>query len=124
MDDSLFGDELILFNIVHDRSLNDALQIVQDTEKTPPLHFVIAWLAATVDDPTEWVRAPSLFFGNATVPVVYLLGTRTVGRAAALAGAAFAALSPYAVLYATEARAYATVMFLGGALDVVIAHSP
>ena len=43
---------------------------------------------------------------------MYLLGTRTVGRAAALAGTAFFALSPFAIFYATEARAYALMTLL------------
>jgi hypothetical protein len=55
---------------------------------------------------------PSLLLGTATVPLTYLLGLRTVGRPAALVGATFAAITPFALFYGTEARAYATMMFL------------
>ena len=42
---------------------------------------------------------------------MYILGARTVGRAAGVAAAIFVALSPFAVYYAIDARAYATLMF-------------
>jgi hypothetical protein len=44
--DSLWGDELYLYAIVHGHGLGDALSIVHDTESTPPLYFVLAWAAA------------------------------------------------------------------------------
>ena len=55
---------------------------------------------------------PSLIAGVATVPLVYVLGARTVGRTAALAGTALFALSPFAIFYASEARAYALMTLL------------
>jgi 4-amino-4-deoxy-L-arabinose transferase-like glycosyltransferase len=77
----------------------------------PPLYFLLAWGAAKVGDPAVWVRMPSFLLGSAAVPLTYLLGLRTVGRPAAAAGAAFLALSPFAVRYSTDARPYATLMF-------------
>lgn len=112
--DSLNGDELFLFNIVHDRSLGDALSIVRETEKTPPLHFVLVWASAQLGDPTVWSRVPSLLFGTAMVPLAYVLGVRSVGRVAGVVGAAILALDPFAIFYATENRAYAAVAFLAG----------
>ena len=41
MRDSLMGDELYMFNIVHGHSLGQALHIVRATEKTPPLLFIV-----------------------------------------------------------------------------------
>jgi hypothetical protein len=41
-----------------------------------------------------------------------LLGRRTVGTAGAAVGAAIVTLSPFAIFYSTEARAYATLVFL------------
>jgi Dolichyl-phosphate-mannose-protein mannosyltransferase len=81
-------------------------------ENTPPLHFVLAWLAVKVGDPTATVHLPSILLGTATVPLAYLLGLRTVGRAGALVGALLLALSPFATFYSIEARAYSTLMFL------------
>jgi hypothetical protein len=70
IDQSLFGDEVILFNVVHDRGLGDLLEVVHDTESTPPLHFLLAWASAQIGDPTIWVRLPSVLLGAATVPLV------------------------------------------------------
>ena len=55
---------------------------------------------------------PSLLAGVATVPLVYVLGRADGGRAAALAGTALFALSPFAIFYASEARAYALMTLL------------
>lgn len=110
--DSLLGDELILFRAVHDRPLGDTLHVIRETEKTPPLHFLLAWAAARVGDPTLTIRLPSLLAGVALVPGVFLLGRETVSRRAGLIAAAIAALQPFAIFYATEARAYALIALL------------
>jgi mannosyltransferase len=112
MGQSLAGDEFYTFDIVRQSNLADVLKAVHDTSITPPLHYVIAWVAVKLGDPTLWVRVPSLLAGTATVPVVYLLGRRTVGVAAGLAAAAIAALSPFAIFYADEARTYAVLVLL------------
>jgi len=114
MRDSLLGDELIMYGIVHDHGLGDVLSVVRDTEKTPPLHFALAWAAAHIGDPTWSVRLPSLLAGIALVPLGYALGLRTAGRAAGLVAAAILALQPYSMFYGTEARAYALVALLAG----------
>ncbi len=110
--DSLFGDELFMFRIVHGRSLADVLSDVRATEKTPPLFFLLVWGMAKVGDPTVWMRVPSLVFGTALVPLTYVLGVRTVGRAAGVVAAAIVALDPFAVFYGTEGRAYSALAFL------------
>jgi uncharacterized membrane protein len=114
MRDSLLGDELIMYRIVHDHGLGDVLSVMRDTEKTPPLHFALAWATAHIGDPTWSVRLPSLLSGIALVPLGYALGLRTAGRAAGLVAAAILALQPYSMFYATEARAYALVALLAG----------
>jgi 4-amino-4-deoxy-L-arabinose transferase-like glycosyltransferase len=112
MDQSLYGDEAYTFEIATQSGLGDVLEVVHDTSITPPLHYVLAWAAAKVGEPTFWVRVPSLLAGTATIPLLYVLGVRTVGRTAALAGTAVLALSPFALFYSDEARAYATLMLL------------
>jgi mannosyltransferase len=42
---------------------------------------------------------------------VYLVGRQVAGRTAALVAAAYMALSPFAIFYGSEARAYAVLMF-------------
>jgi hypothetical protein len=106
---SLFGDELFLWAIVNGRSLGQVFSMIHDTEKTPPLGFVLSWLSAHLGDAPELVRIPSLVASVATVPLLYLLGRRTVGAGAGIVAAAWFALSPFEIFYGTEARSYALV---------------
>ncbi len=109
---SLVDDEIFTYDIVTRFGFGDILSQVRDTSITPPLHYLVAHVAVQVGDPTLWVRVPSLLLGAATVPLVYLVGSRTVGRGAAVLGSALLALSPMAVWYGDEARAYATLTFV------------
>jgi 4-amino-4-deoxy-L-arabinose transferase-like glycosyltransferase len=111
IDQSLYGDEILTFDIVTSNGLGGVLETVHDTSVTPPLHYVLAWIAVQVGDPTVWIRVPSLILGTATVPLTYVLGRRTIGAAPGVVAAAFVALSPFAIFYSLEARAYATLMF-------------
>ena len=67
---SLFGDELFLYVDVHGHSLGQVFSLVHDTEKTPPLGFVLGWLFARGGSATELVRVPSLVASVATVPLI------------------------------------------------------
>ncbi len=109
---SLFGDELFLYEAVHGRSLGQVFHTLRESEKTPPLGFVLAWLTGRGGSADVLVRLPSFVAGVATVPLVYLLGSRTMGRAAGLLAAAWFALSPFEIFYGTEARGYAIVAAL------------
>jgi mannosyltransferase len=110
---SLFADELSTAWVVTGQGLGGVIDRVQtDQEITPPLYFVITWVASKLGDSTWWLQVPSLLVGAATIPLVYVLGARTVGRPAAAVGSAITALSPYLIFYSTEARAYGMVLFL------------
>ena len=62
--------------------------------------------------PPELLRLPSLLAGVAAIPLTYLLGARTIGRPAAVVGATLVALSPFQILFSTEARSFALLMLL------------
>lgn len=109
---ALYGDELFTYDIVTRTGLGDLLAKVRDTSITPPLHYLIAYASQRLGNPPVAVRVPSLLAGAATVPLVYLLGMRTVGRRAALYATAFVAISPFLVFYGSEARAYALLGLL------------
>jgi 4-amino-4-deoxy-L-arabinose transferase-like glycosyltransferase len=109
MRDSLMGDELFMYSYVHDQTLGYALHLVRVDEKTPPLIFIADWLTSRIGDPTYWVRLPSLLAGTALVPLGFLLGERVFGRRAGLLAATLIALSPFAIFYGVEDRAYAAV---------------
>jgi hypothetical protein len=112
IDQGLYGDEGYTLGIVDHHSLGDVIEAVHDTSITPPLHYLLAWVAVQFGDAETAVRVPSLVLGTLTVPLVFLLGRRAAGAAAGLVAAAIVALSPFALFYSVEARAYATVMFL------------
>jgi 4-amino-4-deoxy-L-arabinose transferase-like glycosyltransferase len=110
---SMFADELSTYWIVTRHDLGGVLSTVHsNAEITPPLYFVLAWLSSQVSHASELVRLPSLVAGTATIPLVYLLGRRTVGRAAGLVGCALTAFGPFMIYYSTEARGYGLMMAL------------
>src|SRR5215212_5381475 len=105
---SLGGDELFSLEVAARPGLGDVLDGVRGPlEITPPGYFVLGWAFARLGDPTYWLKAPSVLAGTLTVPVAYAIGARTVGRWAGVVGAALLAISPYAIFYGSEARAYA-----------------
>lgn len=112
MGQSLLGDELFTYEIATRGSLGEMLDGVTSTELNPPLYFVFAWLAAKAGDPLIAIRVPSLVFGTAAIPMVWLVGRRLVGRVPALMGTALFAIAPFAVYYGSEARAYSLLTAL------------
>jgi mannosyltransferase len=112
--DALFGDELSTYFIVAGNGLGDVMNLVRsDQEVSPPLYFLLSSATEGLGDRAESLRLTSLFAGTAAIPLTYLLGQRTVGRGAALVGAALVALSPFLIFFSTEARPYALVLLLG-----------
>src|SRR4051812_42734788 len=105
---SLYADELSTRFVVAGHGLHDVISVVHPAgEPPPPLYFVASWLTTRIDFTPELLRAPSLLAGAATIPLVYLLGMRTVGSRAALTATALTAFSPFMIFYSTEARGYA-----------------
>ena len=105
--DALFGDELSTYFVVSGRDLGGVLDLVgSEQEQTPPVFFVLAWLADKVGADSSLLRLPSLLAGLALIPVVHLLGTRAAGRGAGLLAAALVTFSPFLIFYSTEARGY------------------
>jgi mannosyltransferase len=109
---SLFGDELFTYDTAAVGSLHDLIHAVRTTEVSPPLFFFVVWLARKISDAEVWLRLPSLVCGVALIPVLYAVGRRLVGSAAALVGAGLAVLSPFLVWYSNEARGYALLALL------------
>lgn len=110
---SLFGDELSTYWIITHHGGRGVLSTVHsDAEITPPLYFVLGWATTQFGHAPELVRAPSLVAGIASIPLMYALGLRTVGRRAALTATALMAVAPFPLYYSTEARAYGLMMAL------------
>lgn len=101
---SLWFDEINTLEIVREPALSGLWHHVRATESTPPLYYVLAWLAGA--DGAAGMRVISAVALIAAGPVGYLAFHRWIGQRAALATAAILAVSPVLVSYATNARSY------------------
>jgi 4-amino-4-deoxy-L-arabinose transferase-like glycosyltransferase len=112
---SFWLDEVFTVNLV-DHDLAGMLKGVRETESTPHLYYVLAWLwSKAVGDGEAALRSLSALFGVATVPVAYLAARRLFRPAVALTAAALVAVNPWLVWYSQEARAYALLVLLATA---------
>jgi 4-amino-4-deoxy-L-arabinose transferase-like glycosyltransferase len=115
---SIFADELSTFWISATHSLGGVMSLMYGTgpikhaEITPPLSFLASWLTSRIGHSPELIRLPELLAGTATIPLVYMLGERTIGRRGAIVATAFTAFAPFMIYYSAEARAYAIMMAL------------
>jgi hypothetical protein len=114
VDQSLFGDELFTYDETRG-SLAAVFDGMARNEVNPPLYYVFAWLSQQLGGSPSWLRLPSLLAGTAVIPLVYALGRRVSGVTAGLVASALMALSPFALFYSTEARAYSMAMALSAA---------
>ena len=123
IDEGLFGDEISTYWIAHDHSLGEVIEAVDSNyEITPPLSFALSWLSLKVGSGPEWIRIPALIGGTAAIPLVYVIGVRTVGRVAGVVAAGVMALSPFMIYYSTEARAYSVaIAFVAGSTTALLA---
>ena len=101
--------------------LGDMLAAIPDSESTPPLYYVAAWLWTQVLGTGEvGLRSLSALAGTATIPVVYAIGARAVSSRAGLVAAGLAAANPLLVWYSQEARAYALLVLLAALTLLVL----
>jgi hypothetical protein len=87
-----------------------------------PLYTLILHAWGTVAGDAEWaLRAPSLFFGVATVPAMAWLAARWLGRDAIVPAAWLTAGSPFLVWYSQETRNYMLVILCACLAGAVLA---
>jgi hypothetical protein len=111
---SFWYDEAVAVGLVR-MDLLDMLDRIPDSESTPPLYYVLAWLWAKVFGTGEvGMRSLPALCGTAFVPVAYAAAARLASARAGLVAAALAAVSPVLVWYSQEARAYALLVLLAG----------
>jgi O-antigen/teichoic acid export membrane protein len=92
--------------------LHDLLQSLRTTDVHPPLHHVVLWATVHLFGTGQMVvRAPSILAGTLLIPVLWATGRELWGPRAGMAAAVLAAVAPFAVWYAQEARMYAFFMF-------------
>jgi hypothetical protein len=92
-------------------------------DSSPPLYYLVlkAWAAIGPFDPL-WLRAPSIVFGSAAIPALWLVG-RAMDRPRTGALAAWLlAVHPLHAYYSEEIRMYAMLVLLGLAFYYAVFH--
>ena len=109
---SFWYDEAVTLEDVQG-SLTDVVGRVRGSEATPPLYFVLAWAwRQSVGTGEVGLRLLSTVIGVVTVALVIAATQRLTDRPTALLAGALAALNPFLIYYAQEARAYALLALL------------
>jgi 4-amino-4-deoxy-L-arabinose transferase-like glycosyltransferase len=105
------------------------LGLIPQTESTPPLYYMVAWVWVRIFGDTEaGLRSLSALAGVLTVPVAYAAGAKLVsgwrfagagrrdapalGRRAGLITAALTACNPFLIWYSQEGRSYELLVLL------------
>jgi len=110
---SLWYDEAVTARLLQ-MDLGGMLGAIPDSESTPPLYYVLAWLWTNVCGTGEaGLRSLSALLGTATIGAGWALGRRLGGDRAGLAAAALIAFNPMLIWFSQEARAYALLALLG-----------
>jgi mannosyltransferase len=103
---SFWLDEALAARELH-LSFGAMLSSIGPKEPNPPLFFVLAWPWAKLFGNSEaGIRSLSAVAGTAVIPLAYMSARQLVSRPAAVAAAAFTALSPFMIWYSQEAREY------------------
>ena len=109
---SLSGDEGVTSALLR-MSLGDMLSTIPDSESTPPLYYVLAWMWTRAAGHGELgMRSLSALAGTMAIPALFAAGRALVSERAGVVAAALAAVSPLLVWYSQEARSYALLMLL------------
>jgi uncharacterized membrane protein len=110
---SIWVDEAISIHQAH-MSLSGMLENLRETDRHPPLHYLVLWLTVRLfGDGEIAVRAPSILASAALIPAMFLAGRELFDRRTGLVAAGFATIAPLIVWYGQEARMYAIFMLLG-----------
>jgi mannosyltransferase len=103
-------DEAVSIYLVH-MDLGGMLSTIPDTERTPPLYYLLAWGWTRLFGYGEvGIRSLSVLIGTATVPVAFLAARELISRRAGIVVAALVAVNPLLVWYSQEGRAYALLV--------------
>ena len=105
------------------KDAGDMFAALPSYEGTPPLYYLLAWCwARVVGEGEAALRSLSALAGVAAVPTAWIAGRTLANRRLAFCAAAVVALSPIAVWYSQEARAYALATLLAGVSLVFFAR--
>ena len=92
-------------------SFGNLLHTVMAERGGAPLHFVFAWIVAHLGGGLGALRAVSIIFAVASVPLIALLGARLANRATGLVAAAIASASWVLLFDGVFGRMYSLFLF-------------
>lgn len=105
-------DESVTVALLH-HGFSGMLSTIPETESTPPLYYVLAWIWTKLFGLNEaGLRSLSALAGTAMIPLAYATARRLASRNAAVIAAALTAVSPWLIWYSQEARAYSLFALL------------
>ncbi|HKF79727.1 MAG TPA: glycosyltransferase family 39 protein [Thermoleophilaceae bacterium] len=111
---SFWYDEAVTVRLLH-MDLGGMLHTIPNSEATPPLYYLLAWLWTKPFGTGEvGLRSLSALVGTAAIPVFYAAATELCSRSVGLVVAALAAFNPLLIWYSQEARSYALLVLLVG----------
>jgi len=115
-------DEANTALLVH-LSPGQMLGLIPQTESTPPLYYLVAWVWARGFGFGEaGLRSLSALAGVLVVPVAYGAAARLLGHQAGLIAAALTACNPLLIWYSQEARSYELLVLLTGVALLAFAY--
>lgn len=113
LDAQSFSSDELFSAWLMEMSFGDMLDTVPESEATPPLFYVVEWVAVQAFGTGEvGMRLVPALCGVLTVPAVYAAGALAASRRVGLAAATVVAVNPFLVWYSQEARAYAPMVLL------------
>jgi mannosyltransferase len=109
---SYWYDEAVTVDLLR-HGLIGMLRRIPNSESTPPLYYVLAWLWSKPFGSGEvGVRSLSALCGTCAIPAAYAAAAELTTRRIGLVVAALAAFNPLLIWYSQEARSYALVALL------------
>lgn len=109
----LYIDEIMTITVAS-QPLAGMARVMRQIDASPALYPLLLHLWLKLGSGDAWARGPSVVFGIATVPVVYLLAKRCFDEKTGLWAAAVAAFAPAHIHYAQYVRGYSLFTFLAG----------
>jgi hypothetical protein len=107
---ALWFDEIVTLLVSVRPSLTDILSHFQGNNDHP-LYSVLAHLSVSVLGEAPWtLRLPSVVFGVAAIPALYLVGTAVTSRFESLLAAAILTVSYHHIWFSQNARGYTLLL--------------
>lgn len=113
--ESFWIDETYSVVVASESTAHEIILVLPRIDPHPPLYYLLlrAWYVFGTAGTSEFaMRFPSVVFGVATIPLLYLLANDLFDRWTAGTAALFFAVAPFQIWYAQEARMYTLLVLL------------